>query len=136
MKRISVLCAIFLLVVPLYAVAQIDYCEGNFDYDRDQDGTDAFTFKSDFGRSTIIDPCPVDGPAPVPKTGQTQCYDEAGLTRDCSGTGEDAEYQKGVEPLSARFTDTANGAVTDTLTGLIWLISIFPVAGEGAGGFP
>jgi hypothetical protein len=33
-------------------------CEGNFDGDPDQDGTDAFTFKSDFGRSTILNPCP------------------------------------------------------------------------------
>jgi cysteine-rich repeat protein len=32
-------------------------CEGNFDGDPDQDGTDAFTFKQDFGRSRILDPC-------------------------------------------------------------------------------
>ena len=31
------------------ALAQTDYCEGNFDYDSDQDGGDAFTFKEDFG---------------------------------------------------------------------------------------
>ena len=28
-------------------------CEGNFDGDQDQDGTDAATFKLDFGRSTF-----------------------------------------------------------------------------------
>ena len=32
-------------------------CEGNFDTDSDVDGTDAQTFKTDFGRSTILDPC-------------------------------------------------------------------------------
>jgi hypothetical protein len=37
----------------------VDYCEGNFDNDSDQDGTDAFVFKSDFGRSSLLDPCPV-----------------------------------------------------------------------------
>jgi cysteine-rich repeat protein len=32
-------------------------CEGNFDGDPDQDGTDAFVFKQDFGRSRILNPC-------------------------------------------------------------------------------
>ncbi len=34
-------------------------CEGNFSCsaDHDVDGTDAFTFKTDFGRSTILHPC-------------------------------------------------------------------------------
>jgi hypothetical protein len=111
---------LFFVLAPL-ASAQVDYCEGNFDYDRDQDGTDAFTFKTDFGRSSIVNPCPLDGPAPVGKTGQTLCYDETGTPRDCSGTGEDAEYQKGVVSPGPRFTDNDNGTVTDNLTGLIWL---------------
>ena len=33
-------------------------CEGNFDCDNDCDGTDAFTFKKDFERSTFLNPCP------------------------------------------------------------------------------
>ena len=32
-------------------------CEGNFDDDEDQDGSDAATFKVDFGRSIFLDPC-------------------------------------------------------------------------------
>ena len=32
-------------------------CEGNFDNDQDQDGSDAATFKVDFGRSVFVDPC-------------------------------------------------------------------------------
>ena len=51
MKQIIAL-VIVLLLVPLTASAQ-DFCEGNFDYDDDQDGSDAFTFKTDFGRSSL-----------------------------------------------------------------------------------
>jgi hypothetical protein len=32
-------------------------CEGNFDADLNQDGSDAFTFKANFGRSSIKNPC-------------------------------------------------------------------------------
>ena len=32
-------------------------CEGNFDDDTDQDGSDAANFKSDFGRSIFLNPC-------------------------------------------------------------------------------
>jgi hypothetical protein len=32
-------------------------CEGNFDGDRDQDSTDAGTFKSYYGRSSMKNPC-------------------------------------------------------------------------------
>lgn len=38
------------------------YCEGNFDNDQDVDGSDAGLFKSNFGRSEFIDPCPACGP--------------------------------------------------------------------------
>jgi hypothetical protein len=37
-------------------------CEGNFDGDEDQDGSDAFTFKVDFGRSPFGNPCIHDNP--------------------------------------------------------------------------
>ncbi|NJO18324.1 MAG: DUF1566 domain-containing protein [Thioploca sp.] len=59
--------------------------------------------------------------SPVPKTGQTTCYDAAGTLVSCSGTGQDGEYQIGVTK-SPRFTDhSGDGTVTDNLTGLIWL---------------
>jgi len=60
-------------------------------------------------------------PAPVPKTGQTSCYDASGSPIECSGSGQDGEYQKGVSWPTPRFTDNQNGTVTDNLTGLIWL---------------
>ena len=62
-----------------------------------------------------------DIPAPVPRTGQTLCYDVDGFQLSCSGTGQDGEYQKGVAWPSPRFTDNNNGTITDNLTGLIWL---------------
>jgi hypothetical protein len=36
----------------------LDRCEGNFDGDQDQDGTDAAKFKLDFGRSQFSNACP------------------------------------------------------------------------------
>lgn len=37
-------------------------CEGNFDGDKDQDGTDAYQFNLDFGRSLFYHPCTYDDP--------------------------------------------------------------------------
>ncbi len=98
------------------SLAQPDYCEGDFDYDGDQDGTDAAVFKSDFGRSSFIDPCPPNSPtcnppAPVPQTGLVTSY----------ATGDDGDLEKGVEWPNPRFTDNEDGTVRDNLTGLIWL---------------
>jgi len=91
MKRLIVALAvavifIFPLSISPVLAQPVDYCEGNFDYDRDQDGTDAFTFKTDFGRSTILNPCPPDGPAPVGRTGVTGSYN----------LGDDGDLERGV----------------------------------------
>jgi hypothetical protein len=51
---------------------------------------------------------PISG---VPRTGQKISY----------GPGDDGALQKGVPWPSPRFSDNANGTVTDNLTGLIWL---------------
>ena len=109
MKRTIVLCSILLMLVPFAALAQ-DFCEGNFDYDKDVDGSDASTFKQDFGRSALLDPCPPDGPAPVERTWQSPSYEAY----------DDGWYHMGIR-WDTRFTDNSNGTVTDTLTGLIWL---------------
>jgi hypothetical protein len=50
-------------------------------------------------------------PAPVSETGQTTSY----------ATGDDGNLRPGVAWPNPRFTDNANGTVTDTLTGLVWL---------------
>jgi len=59
-------------------------------------------------------------PSPVPKTGQTTCWDQSGSPIDCAGTRQDGELQKGVS-TDPRFTDNGDGTVKDNLTGLIWL---------------
>ena len=62
------------------------------------------------------------GPNPrLPRTGSTNCYDAFGNVIDCKGTGQDGEFRAGVPWPTPRFTDNANGTVTDNLTGLIWL---------------
>jgi len=60
-------------------------------------------------------------PAPVAKTGQQECWNAAGASINCIGTGQDAEFQAGVAWPNPRFSDLGNGTVTDNLTGLIWL---------------
>src|SRR5205085_1976390 len=53
----------------------------------------------------------------LPKTGQTSCYNAGGSPIACSGTGQDAEFQKGA---ARSFTDNADGTVTDKRSGLMW----------------
>ena len=60
-------------------------------------------------------------PAPIPQTGQTVCYNSSGTVIACAGTGQDGESKSGVAWPNPRFTDNANGTVTDNLTSLIWL---------------
>ena len=63
-------------------------------------------------------------PADVPETGQTLCYNAAGATIACAGTGQDGELLAGVAAPSPRFV-AGSGAqaqcVTDRLTGLMWM---------------
>ena len=59
-------------------------------------------------------------PAPLPKTGQTACYDLHSNAISCRGSGQDGEYQAGTS-VDPRFTDNGDGTVNDNLTGLIWL---------------
>ena len=51
-------------------------CEGNFDGDEDQDGSDAFTFKVDFGRSSFQNPC----------TSGISCNGDFDCDGDCDGS--------------------------------------------------
>lgn len=60
----------------------------------------------------------------LPQTGQTNCYGTDALTTgkeiSCAGTGQDGDMRAGVAWPNPRFVDN-NGAVTDNLTGLVWL---------------
>jgi hypothetical protein len=51
--------------------------------------------------------------APVPETGQTQCWDSTWNPTTCEGTGEDGDYQAGVNWPTPRFTNRGNGTVRD-----------------------
>jgi hypothetical protein len=51
------------------------------------------------------------------QTGQTSCYDTAGASIDCAGTGQDGETQNGA---SHSFVDNGDGTITDQVTGLMW----------------
>jgi hypothetical protein len=51
-------------------------CEGNFDCDEDCDGSDAATFKIDFGRSAFFNPC----------TNEVPCNGDFDCDGDCDGT--------------------------------------------------
>ena len=120
-------------LLPVTIVLAQDFCQGNFDYDYDVDGTDAAVFKQHFGRSLFKSRCPPDGPAPMARTGQTKCYDESGVERACSlwhpeygmiRTGEDGDWQHGVQEPGERFTENEDGTVTDNVTGLMWLQNV------------
>jgi len=56
----------------------------------------------------------------LPKTGQTICYDTAGIVINCTGTGQDGAIQSGIVWPAQRFTDNQDGTLTDTLTSLVW----------------
>jgi len=63
----------------------------------------------------------------LPKTGQTKCYDSAGVElASCTGTGQDGEYQAGVAWPNPRFTNPdgstpiSGNIIRDALTGLEW----------------
>jgi hypothetical protein len=117
MRKILPLVFCLLMLSVVNVLAQIDYCEGDFDGDGDQDGTDAFTFKTDFGRSSFSNPCPPGvSCGGILKTGETGCWDSDGNPISCAGTGQDGEYQMGY----SRFTDHGDGTVTDNRTGLMW----------------
>jgi len=71
--------------------------------------------------------------APVPRTGQTGCWGAGGGSASCSGSGQDGEYQMGVDWPTPRFITDTTGVVTDTLTGLIWLQDANCIANEYPG---
>lgn len=57
----------------------------------------------------------------LPQTGQTACYNSSGDFIACTGSGQDGELRTGAVWPNPRFTGNNNGAVTDNLTGLVWL---------------
>ena len=117
--------------------------QGDFDCDGDVDAADLEQFATLYGE-TYSNPQPLY-PAPVPISGQIDCFDESGTDINCIGTGQDGELRSGKDWPDPRFTlnvnpadddgsdggipgngicdgaEICNGTVTDNLTGLIWL---------------
>jgi len=121
MKRLILIITFMFLLMPYHIFAQ-DICESDFTCDGDVDSADVSTFLEDFGRSPFFNPCPPCVPLiPVAKTGQTLCHDTDGNPRDCTGTGEDGEFQSGYD----RFIDNGDETVTDSYTGLMWTKDTF-----------
>jgi hypothetical protein len=56
----------------------------------------------------------------VLKTGQRNCYDENGDIVDCYNTGQDGEFQSGLQSNKPRFIEN-NYSVYDNATSLTWL---------------
>lgn len=70
-------------------------------------------------------------PAPVPRTGQTDCYGARGRSViDCAGTGQDGETRTGAAWPDPRFLDNGEETVVDRLTGLTWTRDADPAGGS------
>jgi len=112
-KGLVLMVCLLMLLVPSVLAGPLAgvYCEGDFNYNGSVGAEDSTTYLEHFGRNQYNDPCPSDGPAPVPKTGQTAMYVMT----------DDGQLEKGVAWPNPRFTDNGDGTVTDNLTGLIWL---------------
>ena len=117
---------------------------------RQNDGEIA-TWDKTFSATTYVWPVRggSGGVIQLPKTGQTKCYNTSGVEITCAGTGQDGDIQAGIAWPSSRFTDHADGAVTDNLAGLMWTKDANPgldygswqqaldyVAGMNAGIYP
>lgn len=60
------------------------------------------------------------GSVSLPKTGQTGCWDAAGVAITCTGTGQDGDLLKGRAWPNPRFVDNGDQTTTDMVTGLTW----------------
>jgi len=72
------------------------------------------------------------------RTGQITCHDTNGHLIDCTGSGQDAAFRKGVSWPSQRF-EVRDHTVTDQLTGLVWAknanMAEFPLTWKEAIGY-
>ena len=139
MKKVLALIAVLLLAVapvmaqttttiPTTTIPFPLFCEGNFDCDQDVDGTDAATFKSDFGRSSFQNPCSSlnDCPAPWspcpdgmlvcswacvdPMTDEANC---GGCNVTCSGRCLNGVCQQGITAPLGKTGQTISYATGD-----------------------
>ena len=69
------------------------------------------------------------------QTGQITCHDARGSSIDCTGSGQDADFKRGVPWPAPRF-EVLDEAVLDRLTRLVWTrnanMAEFPLAWQEA----
>jgi len=70
-------------------------------------------------QSYLVWPVRAEGNGILPATGQRNCYNSEGIPVECSGSGQDGEYQFGVAWPQPRFTQHGD-SVEDHLSGLHW----------------
>lgn len=84
----------------------------------------------------VIDVKDESGVAPtqlsLPKTGQVSCFDQAGTSVACAGTGQDGDAQAGIGwPVERFYQHVIDYSVTyDRLTNLMWLTYRGPIPGR------
>lgn len=61
----------------------------------------------------------IAGTITLPQTGQNVCYDELGNIINCTGTGQDGDFNAGIGWPNPRFSVNRD-CVLDNLTGLMW----------------
>jgi hypothetical protein len=91
----------------------------------DADAVEALidTFFADLSAALSGTPNPLCVPAvpgpqrAFPATGQTTCWNNAGVVIPCPGTGQDGDFQAGA---TLSYTDNGDGTITDNNTGLMW----------------
>jgi len=109
-KVLAVIAVLFMLSAP--TVMAQDFCINDLNYDGVVNPADTNILFENFPRNPLQNPCPPDGPAPVPKTGQTTSY----------ATGDDGDLECGVLWPEPRIIDPSGfGLMIDKLTGLQWL---------------
>jgi hypothetical protein len=109
MKK-TIMVFIGLWILSATTVLAQSYCNGNFDADKDVDGSDASTFKSDFGRSGLKNPCPPVSTWKIFQDGT----DESVPWVDYAPNTRFAVFDAGVQ------SEPADDLVLDKDTGLIW----------------
>ncbi|TGK43456.1 DUF1566 domain-containing protein [Leptospira andrefontaineae] len=66
----------------------------------------------------------------LPDSNQTTCYDTSGVTRSCTGTGEDGEFTNTPAPLAFQIHDSGE-TILEESSGLIWQRCTFGMVWNG-----
>jgi hypothetical protein len=96
------------------ALAAGNACKADLNGDLVVNFADLAILKSVFFQK-CSEPPPTGGTFPA--TGQTTCWNAAGVAISCAGTGQDGAIQAGA---TLTYSDNGNGTINDANTGLVW----------------